>query len=67
MCRFQVEIDRFCSTDFRIGASRVTEGGGTKNRRGFAAFGSHRVRWVAIADPTALPGDAAERALNRTR
>ena len=59
--------ERFGSTEFRIGASRVTEGGGTKNRRGFAAFGSHRVRWVAIADPAAVPGQAAERTLNRTR
>ena len=58
---------RFGGPEFRVGASRVTEGGGTRNRRGFAALGSHRVRWVAIADPAALPGDAAQRALNRTR
>ena len=58
---------RFGGADFKVGASRVTEGGGTARRRGFAAFGSHKVRWVAIADPAALPGDAAQRTLNRTR
>ncbi len=58
---------RFGGPQFQVGAARVTEGGGTARRRGFAAFASRKVRWVAIADPAALPGDAAKRALKRTR
>lgn len=58
---------KFGGAEFKVGPTHVTEAPSAKSRRGFAAIGQHRVRWVAIADPEAVPGSAAERILNRTR
>ena len=54
----RLDLDRL----FKIGAARVFEASATPSRTQLLGVASHRVRWVAIADPAAL---RSRRALRR--
>jgi hypothetical protein len=65
--RARKAVRKFGRPTGRAGKTRVIDLGGGAKRHGFVGVRGKRVRWVAIADPTLLPGTKATRALKRAR